>query len=118
VRSTRVLLAYVPPLLSELLTRVIQGESMEVVDEVHGPVELLLAVRRWDAEVVFLAQTDLAETKDICTNLLDEYPYLRIFVLPLTGGNVTAYSRRINAVAIPAKPLDHLLRAVREGRQE
>jgi hypothetical protein len=118
--TTKVLLAGMPEFLSDLLSVVIKGEWVEVVveGEVHDPLQLLRAVHRLHAEFVILAQTDLAEAKKTCTNLLYRCPYLRVFVLPLAGGDVTDYRCKIDAVTIVEKPLDALLRAIREGKQD
>ena len=106
----RVLLATLPPLVSGLLTHLIQGQTdMEVVDAVSEPVQLLLAVKDTRAQVVIVPLPGSGEIPGICSHLLAEFPDLLILALSLSGDSGFIYT----AERVVEAPVNNILKAIR-----
>ena len=112
----RVLLATLPPLVSGLLTHLIQGQTdMEVVDAVSQPVQLLLAVKDTRAQVVIVPLPGSGEIPGICSHLLAEFPDLLILALSITGEAGFIYT----AERVVEAPVNNILKSIRlAGKRE
>jgi hypothetical protein len=97
VAPIRVILALGPTILQRLLRDLIEREEgVEVVDETDDPVDLLMAVRRTEANVVLIAWPKSGEMPGICTHLLLEFPELLVIGLPEKGADPVFCQLRIN----------------------
>jgi hypothetical protein len=113
VDRTKVLLAKMPTFWGELLTWVLQHEGLEVIDEVEDTA-LLQAVKLWKPALVILAPMDFGKTEGICSDLLREFPDLRVLALPESEGDAVLYHRAaITHVKITVRPMDNFFRAIR-----
>jgi DNA-binding NarL/FixJ family response regulator len=110
MKRIRVLLAALPPLVSSLLTYLIQDQSdMEVVDAIGEPVQLLMAVKDTRANVVVLPLPESGEMPGICSHLLAEFPDLLILALSINGesGFICTAGR------VQEAPLNNILKTIR-----
>jgi hypothetical protein len=83
--ALRVLLANVPTLLPEWLARVLEEqEDIEIVDQLRGYVEMLLAAQK-GVDVVVLSAQELQPLPGICSHLLSEYPAIKVMLLSPSG---------------------------------
>lgn len=90
----RILLANRPRMMRELVRKMIQGQpDMEVVGEVLGPLDVLMAVRDREADAVILALEDYEEP-GLCSHLLAEYPNLTILSVAPNGETAFIRPRR------------------------
>jgi hypothetical protein len=113
VSKVRVLLADMPPLLSGLLTPLIRDQpSLELVDEVSGPISLLLAVGRTQAHVVVMMGPSTGETPGICEQLLEEYPDVALYVLNLGSEPGLLHHRPITSEVAAVLPIDAFLKSM------
>jgi DNA-binding NarL/FixJ family response regulator len=77
VGKTRVLLAIESPLLRQLLGNRIQQEGdLELVGEITDPIDILVAVRETETDVVVQSWPESEEIPAIATHLFAEYPHL------------------------------------------
>jgi hypothetical protein len=116
VNKFRVLLAAMPPVLAALLTDLIERQSdMELVGRTHSErVDLLLAVRDCEANVVIMPLADSAEVPGILSHLLGEYPELLILVLPTNSEYGFVYHRQgISKRPVMVVTGDSILKAIR-----
>ena len=91
----RVLLANHPQLLREGLQRVlIAAPGVEVVGQATDPIKLLLAVRMAKPDVVILNQTNTADLSGVCSQLLDEFPDLKIILMSDDSQELVVWERR------------------------
>ena len=96
VISTKVVLAVKPQLLRELLRRVIEEKSeMEIECEVFDPIDLLLAVKDTEADVVVMNLSESHRTPEICTHLLTEFPDLLVIGISAQSDRAYAYRSAI-----------------------
>jgi DNA-binding NarL/FixJ family response regulator len=118
VSKFRVLLAATPPLLAALLTDLIQRQGdMELVGKTgFERVDLLLAVRECEANVVIMPLTDSVDVPGIFSHLLAEYPELLILVLPTKSEYGFVYHRQgISKRPVMVATGDSILKAIRAG---
>ena len=86
MEEIKVLLASRPKLLSEVIRNMIDRQSdMEVDSEVLDPIELLLAVKITKADVVIITPLEANGEPHICSQLLAEYPQLKIVTQSAKG---------------------------------
>ena len=84
--STRILLAELSPALRQALVPFLAGQvDVELVGDVSGAIEILLAVGETRAEVVVLGMPGV-ELPGIAGQLLDEYPQLEVLAVASTAG--------------------------------
>jgi DNA-binding NarL/FixJ family response regulator len=77
-----VFLAIRPRMLSEVVRHIVERQpDMEVVSEVADSVELLLALKATEAEVVLITSAALDRKPGMCNYLLAAYPHLKIIDL-------------------------------------
>jgi DNA-binding NarL/FixJ family response regulator len=116
VQKIKVLLASRPKLLSEVLRNMIARQpDMEVLGEVIDPIELLLAVRTTQAEVVIVTPLDSEEEPRLCRHLLADHPHLKIVTLSRTGEAATLYEFGSRRQRLEAPGEEAILRAIREA---
>jgi len=112
----KVLLASRPKLLSEVIRYMVARQpDMEVVSEVLDPIELVLAVKATNADVVIVTPLPANGEPHICTQLLTVYAQLKIVTQSAKGEAAYLYQsgspkRRIEA---PSEQL--ILGAIRES---
>lgn len=71
-----------PKLISEVLINLIERQpDLEVAGEIIDPIELTFALRETPVDVVIIAPHKANGYPRICTQLLEEYPLLRILIL-------------------------------------
>jgi DNA-binding transcriptional LysR family regulator len=116
VKRIRVLFSAMSPLLAVLLTDLIQRHAdLEVVGKPSPePVDLLLAVREYEADVVIMALANPAEPPGISSHLLAEYPDLLVLALSINTESGSVYYRP----AISNRPVtvltgDSIVKAIR-----
>ena len=61
-------------------------EGLEIVGEVHEPLDLLLQAKELRPDVVVLSQLEHGGEPGICSHLLLEYPNLGVVLLPTNTG--------------------------------
>lgn len=86
MKNIRVLLANCPPVIGEFEVRELidAQEDMEVVGEVMGQVNVLVAMRKITADAVILGMTD-SKVPGLSSHLLAEHPNLTILCLTSKG---------------------------------
>jgi DNA-binding NarL/FixJ family response regulator len=115
----KVLLASRPKLLSEVIRYLVARQpDMEVVSEVLDPIELLLAVKATNADVVIVTPLPANGEPHICTQLLAAYAQLKIVTQSAKGEAAYLYQsgsprRRIEE---PSEQL--ILGAIRESMHD
>jgi DNA-binding NarL/FixJ family response regulator len=115
----KVLLASRPKLLSEVIRYLVARQpDMEVMGEVLDPIELLLAVKATDADVVIVTPLPANGEPHICTQLLAAYAQLKIVTQSAKGEAAYLYQsgsprRRIEE---PSEQL--ILGAIRESMHD
>jgi hypothetical protein len=83
--AIRVLLANLPTLLAEWLTRALaEQEEIEIVDQLRRYVEMLLAAQK-GVDVVVLSAQELQPRPGICSHLLSEFPDIKVMLLNPSG---------------------------------
>ena len=115
VYEIKVLLANSPRMLRESLKELIQRQDdMEVVGEVLDPLEVLLSVNEYDADVVVVSLPETLEDPGICSHLLVEYPRLVILALSAGCEEAVLYSQCIRREALSGTSSDEILSAIRK----
>jgi DNA-binding NarL/FixJ family response regulator len=115
----KVLLASRPKLLSEVIRYMVARQpDMEVVSEVLDPIELMLAVKATNADVVIVTPLPANGEPHICTHLLAVYAQLKIVTQSAKGEAAYLYQsgspkRRIEE---PSEQL--ILGAIRESMRD
>ena len=121
VAQTKVLLGKMPPLVRLFLKHLLEDENMDIVAEDQSELDLLLAARQCEGNVVIIVPSRdkrMSAIRDNCERLLNVNPNLRILVLLATDGNMILYSRTTTATKVPDPSVDNLLRALREQHDE
>lgn len=94
MKPIRVLLVAIPPMLAELVSQIVAEQpDMEVVGEVTGGVDSLVAVGWSDANVVILALEN-SEPPGLSSHLLAEYPHIKVLALGRDGQRAFLYEYR------------------------
>ncbi len=115
MQKIKVLLASRPKLLSEVIRNMIARQpDMEVMGEVLDPIELLLAVKTTEAEIVIVTPLDSEEEPRLCRHLLADYPDLKIVTLSRTGEAATLYESDSRKQRIEEPGEESILRAIRD----
>jgi len=107
MEEIKVLLASRPKLLSEVIRNMIDRQSdMEVDSEVLDPIELLLAVKITKADVVIITPLEANGEPHICSQLLAEYPQLKIVTQSAKGEAAYLYQSgaRKKRIDEPSEP--------------
>jgi DNA-binding NarL/FixJ family response regulator len=109
----RVLLAVESP-VSERLQKLIQQDAdIEIVGQVTDPVDVLVAVKETQADVVIQQFPQSGSLPGICSNLLMEYPHLLVIGIPPRQDRVFACRQRIARKRLPA--LEDLIPEIHRG---
>ncbi len=115
MNTIRVLLAVDSPMLRELLKDRIQPQrDIEVVGEAADPVDLLLAVRATDADVVIHTWPESTEAPGICSHLLTEYAGLLVIGIPPDEDRAYACHQAISTTRLPTAGLEEMLAEIRQ----
>lgn len=88
----KVMLSSRPRMLSDVIRNMVTHQpDMEVVGEVIDPIELLIAVKKIQVDVVIITPVTSAATPRICSQLLEEHPSLKVMTLPAEGNTAYLY---------------------------
>ncbi len=105
----KVLLASRPKMLSEVIRYMVERQpDMEVMGEVLDPIELLLAVKTTNAEVVIVTPLAANGEPHICSQLLEEHPQLKIMTLS-AGGEASFLYESGASSALTSRPSSQYL---------
>jgi DNA-binding NarL/FixJ family response regulator len=77
----RAVLRVDPPLLREVFEQSLKQSGIEVVANSSDFFSLLVGIKEWQPEVVFLTAPDADTPPSACSILLDEFPKLKIVVV-------------------------------------
>lgn len=86
---------------------------MDVVGEALDPLEVLLAVRRTEADVVVTSLPDSGQP-GISSHLLAEYPHLVVLALAPAGDRAMLYRQVVVEQAIDSTADNDLLATIRQ----
>jgi len=115
--STRILLAELSPALRQALVPVLADQvDVELVGDVSGAIEILLAVGETRADVVVLGMPGI-ELPGIAGQLLDEYPQLKVLAVNLERRRALLYELRPQLLLVGEVSADGLLQAIRSDVQ-
>lgn len=117
--KTKVLLASRPKLLSEVIRYLVSRQpDMEVVSEVLDPLELLLAVKATNADVVIVTPLPANGEPHICTQLLAAYAQLKIVTQSAKGEAAYLYQTGLPKLRIDEPSEQLILGAIRKSLQD
>ena len=115
--STRILLAEFSPALRQALVPVLADPvDVELVGDVSGAIEMLLAVGETRADVVVLGMPGL-ELPGIAGQLLDEYPQLTVLAVNLNRQRAPLNEPRPQLLLVGEVSAEGLLEAIRSDVQ-
>lgn len=115
MRKIKVLLASRPKMLSEVIRYMVERQpDMEVMGEVLDPIELLLAVKATNADVVIVTPLDANGEPHICTQLLTAYPQLKIVTQSAKGEAAYLYESGAHMTRIDEPSEQSMLGGIRE----
>jgi len=110
VDDIQVLLAVESPMLREALRETIRREPiLNMVGEVSDPVDLLVAVRQTQANVVIMTWPETDGVPGVCSHLLLEFPELVVIGISATSDRVVACRQTITVSDLPVAGLRDLL---------
>ncbi len=110
---TRVLASNLPGVVFDVLSPVIDAQpDMVLVGKVQGPLETLLASMQ-GVDVLVLGANQVTPAPGICTQLLGEFPHLRIVVLSFSGDSSRVYWRGMRGQRIQPVSGASLVTAIR-----
>ena len=110
----KVLLAVESPDRRELLRKLIEHEpGLELVGEVADPIDLLVEVKRWQADLVVQEWPASEETPGICSHLLIEYPDLLLVGIPRDSEHVFLCRQAVSKKKFPSTKLQEVLAKIR-----
>lgn len=119
MRKIRVLLASRPKLLSQVIRYLVARQpDMEVVSEVLDPIELLLAVKATNADVVIVTPLPANGEPHICTQLLAAYAQLKIVTQSAKGEAAYLYQSGSPKQRIDEPSEQLILGAIREALRD
>ena len=117
--STRILLAELSSALRQALVPVLADHidiDVELVGDVSGAIEMLLAVGETRADVVVLGMPGL-ELPGIAGQLLDEYPQLTVLAVNLNRQRAPLNEPRPQLLLVGEVSAEGLLEAIRSDVQ-
>ncbi len=115
----KVLLASRPKLLSEVIRYLVARQpDMEVVSEVLDPIDLLLAVKATNADVVIVTPLPANGEPHICTQLLAAYAQLKIVTQSAKGEAAYLYQSGSPKQRIEEPSEQLILGAIRESMHD
>lgn len=115
----KVLLASRPKLLSEVIRYLVARQpDMEVVSEVLDPIDLLLAVKATNADVVIVTPLPANGEPHICTQLLAAYAQLKIVTQSAKGEAAYLYQSGLPKRRIEEPSEQLILGAIRESMHD
>ncbi len=90
VKSLRVLVADLPPILREIVARIATRSDMKVAASNPRRQGLAGELRRTPADVVILGLAE-SETPEVCSQILDEFPHTTVVGLAADGKRTALY---------------------------
>ena len=103
-------------MLSEVIRNMIEHQGdMEVVGEVIDPIELLIAARTVQVDVVIITPLKANGDPRICCQLLGEHPLLKIIILSAEGEAAFLYQSYCPKVRIDEPSEQAIFNAIRES---
>lgn len=109
----RILLALKPQLLREVWRHRLAEESdVQVVGEIEHEIDLLLAVRATDANVVLHGWND-EQMPPVYTHLLNEFPGLSLIGITPDGERATLCEMRLTRTSLDNSSVEDLLSSLR-----
>ncbi|MBN2021260.1 MAG: response regulator transcription factor [Pirellulales bacterium] len=106
----QVVLAVDSPMLREALREMIGREpTLAVAGDAVDPVDLLVTVRRTEAQVVILTWPETEVAPSVCSHLLLEFPELLVIGISATSDRVVACRQTITVSELPVAGLRDLL---------
>ncbi len=112
--TIRVLIANLSGTVSEAVEQLIRDQpDMVLVDSVGNPVQIMLAARR-GADILVLGAANSSPAPGICSNLLQEFPHLKIIVISTLDGTAAAYYLSVKQQPLAALVPGVLLDEIRE----
>ena len=120
MERTRILLAEMPRMLSDILTNVLARErDMEVLRVLEKTDTLLRAVEESSADVVIVGLSD-TELPRVCGDLVTANPHMKVLAVAGDGRRVFLHELRPHTVPLgemsPAGLIDAIRAAVRSPR--
>lgn len=112
----RVVLATLPPLLSDIVREtLVRGAEAEILAEVEGTGELASVLQRTnpDVAVVGVASNDWVDSSGLLRELLVEHPRLTIVALASDGRSGYVYQNQPRGVVINDLSPKSLVNAIR-----
>jgi hypothetical protein len=112
----RTLLAVESPHGGESLRNLIDHKAgLEVVAEVADPIDLLLGVKKWGAELV-MQEWPAEEIPGICSHLVIEYPDLLVIGVPRDSQDAFLCRLTVTKTRFPKCKLHEVLARIRRRR--
>jgi len=109
----KVLLALDSPDRRELVRKLIEQEpGVELVGEVADPIDLLVEVKRQQADLV-VQEWPGEEIPGICSHLLIEYPDLLLIGIPRDSAHVFLCRQTVSKRRFPSAKLQEVLARIR-----
>ncbi len=116
MRKIQVVLAVAPRMLREPLRMLLEGESdFQIADEVLDPVDLLMAVKDTEANVVIMTVPDAEAIPSICTHLLTEFPDLLVIAISSKANQAFTYRSRIDCKPLSGLMFEDVVTAIRSA---
>lgn len=113
-RPIRIVLAVNPTALRLRYAEAINQEpDMKLVRLTNDPVELLLAVRQTEADVVLISLPQRDELPPICTQLFDEFGELLVLGVKEDGRHARLWRQQVVETPVHSESSAGLLSAVR-----
>ena len=109
----RVLIANLSGVLAQFVVQIIQEQpDMELIGQVHGPIETLIEARM-QTDVLVLGAEQTYPPPGVCSHLLNETPTLKILVVSTENGAMTGYWLGVRRRRFPAVSPEMLLSNIR-----
>ena len=113
MKRTTILLAVASPLLRDILREWIENEAgVEAVEESLDSIDLLVSVRRTEADVVIQTWPESGVMPAICSHMLLEYPHLIVVGLLGDSDRAVVCRQTIARTELPALGLHDLFSAI------
>lgn len=109
----RILAANLPELLFNIIMQAVVSQGdMEMLRQVRGQIEVLLAAKA-NPDVLILGAVKAYPPPGIVSHLLSEYPHLKILVLPANNEGGSAYWLGLKHRTIPSISATELVNSIR-----
>lgn len=110
----RVLLALDSPILRDMLADLLgRQEGIEVVGQAIEPLDVLMAVQKFQADVVLLTFPQFPELPGVCSHLFGEFPELVVLGVSPDGQYACTCRQEIRVKPLGAAGLEEVLAEIR-----